>query len=208
LRFWAILSILLSLLAIPTWCGSTLTGVQQKVLASWLAQHANYRLATDADCNCAIDIRQMRDGYGNPRYALPDYHPFTATGNFNDDGREDFAVALIDVTAGADQFTLVVFNGPSSKRPAPPAFLKPVLDLRRDRLFYFGPRRSKPYRLGIGPFNSDFGDKLTPSGSTYRLGAPVEQRGPGSLSSKVLRKLACPVQEGKDEYIVFTDFVN
>jgi hypothetical protein len=73
LRFWAILSILLSLLAIPAWCGSTLTGVQQKVLASWLAQHANYRLATDAGCNCAIDIRQMRDGYGNPRYALPDY---------------------------------------------------------------------------------------------------------------------------------------
>lgn len=159
----------LSLLATPACCGGTLTADQQKVLSSWLAQHANYRLATDADCDCAIDIKQMRDGYGDPRYALPDYHPFTATGDFNDDGMEDFAVALIDAKTGADKFTLVVFNGPFPEWPAEPSFLKPGLDLRRDRLFYFGSRKPKPYRLMVGPFNSDSGFRLRPSGSTYKI---------------------------------------
>jgi hypothetical protein len=167
-RFWAISSVFLALLATPAWCGSTLTVDQQRAVSSWLAQHANYRLATDADCDCAIDIKQMRDGYGDPRYALPDYHPFTATGDFNDDGKEDFAVALIDEKASADHFTLAVFNGSSSARPAEAAFLKAGLDLRRDRLFYFGSRKSKPYRLMVAPFNSDSGFILRPSGTTYR----------------------------------------
>ena len=159
----------LSLLATPAWCGGTLTADQQKVLTAWLTQHSNYRLATDADCDCAIDIRQMRDGYGDPRYALPDYHPFSATGDFNDDGIEDFAVALIDRMASPGRFTLAVFNGPFSARPAEPAFLEPGLDLLRDRLFYFGSRKAKPYRLMVAPFNSDSGFRLRPSGSTYRI---------------------------------------
>jgi hypothetical protein len=158
----------LSLLAIPAWCGGTLTAEQQNTLSSWLAQHANYRLAADADCDCAIDIRQMRDGYGDPRYALPDYHPFTATGDFNGDRIEDFAVALIDGKASAGTFTLVVFNGPLTI-PTAPAFVKSGFDLRRDRLFYFGSLRSKPFRLWIGPFNSDTFVTLAPSGSTYKI---------------------------------------
>ncbi|MBZ5675871.1 MAG: hypothetical protein LAP61_16640 [Acidobacteriia bacterium] len=170
MRFWVASSVFLSLLAAPAWCGGTLTTGQQNTVTSWLRQHANYRLATDADCNCPIDIEQMRDGYGDARYALPDYHPFTATGDFNDDGIEDFAVALIDRKV-ADNFTLVVFNGPSSDQPA---FIRPSLDLRSDRLFYFGSLRSKPYRLWVGPFNSDAGFKLTPSGNTYRTASLVE----------------------------------
>jgi hypothetical protein len=169
MRLGAAASVLLSLLATPAWCGSTLTVEQQNALSSWLAQHTNFRLATDTDCDCALDIRQMRDGYGDPRYALPDYHPFTATGDFNDDGIEDFAVAVIDAKASADSFTLVVFNGPFSKQPAAPAFIEPGLDLRHDRLFYFGSRRAKPYRLMVGRFNSDSGFRLRPSGSTYRI---------------------------------------
>jgi hypothetical protein len=178
MRLGAAASVLLSLLATPAWCGGTLTAEQQKVLSSWLAQHPNYRLATDADCDCILDIRQMRDGYGDPRYALPDYHPFTATGDFNDDGTEDFAVALIDANASADSFTLVVFNGPFSDRPPAPAFIEPGLDLRHDRLFYFGSRKPKPYRLAVGRFNSDSGFKLRPSGNTYR----IRERGTNSLS--------------------------
>ena len=169
MRLGAAASVLLSLLATPAWCGGSLNAAQQKVLSSWLVQHSNYRLAADADCDCALDIRQMRDGYGDPRYALPDYHPFTATGDFNDDGIEDFAVALIDSKASADSFALVVFNGPFSKRPVAPAFIEPGLDLRRERLFYFGPRRAKPYRLSVGRFNSDFGFRLIPSGNAYRI---------------------------------------
>ena len=164
MRFWAFI-----VLAIPAWCGGALNAGQQKALTAWLAAHASYRAATDADCDCSIEIRQMRDGYGDPRYALPDYHPFTATGDFNDDGVEDFAVALIDENAAAGRFTLAVFNGPFSMRPAAPAFLKADFDLRRDRLFYFGSRRAKPYRLWIAPFNSDDIVKLVPVRNSYRL---------------------------------------
>jgi len=83
-------------------------------------------------------------------------------------GVEDFAVALIDATASGDKFTLVVFNGPLSPL-GEPAFLKPGLDLRRDRLFYFGTRKPKPYRLMVGPFNSDSAFRLRPSGTNYRV---------------------------------------
>ena len=72
-----------------------LTTSEQKVLAAWLSGHGNYRLATDADCDCADDIKGMRIGYGDPKSARPDYHPYIATGDFNGDGVVDFAVALI-----------------------------------------------------------------------------------------------------------------
>jgi hypothetical protein len=158
---WLLLS-----LSLPAWCGGTLSAAQQKILDAWLATQPDYRQATDADCACDIDIRQMRDGYGNPKYALPDYHPFVATGDFNDDGIEDFAVALIPKTNGAAEFTLAIFNGPATGAPA---FTKSGFDLARDRLFYFGAARAKPYRLAVAPFNSDFGDTLVPFRGTYRI---------------------------------------
>jgi len=55
---------------------------------------------------------------------------FIATGDFNDEAIEDFAVAVIDRKAGMNNFTLVVFNGPSSARSAPPVFLKRGLNLK------------------------------------------------------------------------------
>ena len=169
MRLGAAASVLLSLLATPAWCGSTLTTEQEKVLSSWLAQHSNYRLATDADCDCADDIKQMREGYGDASAAVRDYHPYVATGDFNGDRVEDFAVALIDGKAQAGTFTLVVFNGPLSNRPSEPAFVKPDLQLLQEHLFYFGPPRPKPYRLFVGRFESDFGFTLEPSRRTYRI---------------------------------------
>jgi len=160
--------------AIPAWSGSTLTAAQQKVLAFWLANHANYRIATDSDCKCPNDIRDVSSGYGDSKFALPDYHAFAATGDFNGDKNEDFAVALVDEKAAPDRFTLVVFNGPFSNRASAPAFMKSGFDLQRDRLFYFGASRAKPYRLWVGPFNSDAGIKLTPVRGRYKIEPLIE----------------------------------
>jgi len=157
----------LSLLATSAWCGHTLNAQQEKVLASWLSQHAEYRAATDADCQCEDDIRQTKAGYGNSKEAVPDYHPYSATGDFNRDGAEDFAVVLIDRRVQTANFVVVVFNGPFTNRNVAPAFIKRSLH-RSDALFY-GPPGKKPSPLLVGPFESDSGFLLVPSRGTYKI---------------------------------------
>lgn len=153
--------------AAPAWCGHTLTPQEQKVLKNWLAQHAEYRLATDEDCDCAEDIREMKAGSGGAWKPVPDYHPYVPTGDFSGNGAEDFAVVVIDPSKQEKNFELVVFNGPFESETASPAFLKAGLDLKNEGLFY-GPPRPKPYRLVVGPFESE-GSMLVPRGHGYKL---------------------------------------
>jgi hypothetical protein len=58
------------------WCGHTLMPHEQNIFETWLVQHPTYRAATDGDCDCAEDIRQMRTGYGGNWPKVPDYHPY------------------------------------------------------------------------------------------------------------------------------------
>jgi hypothetical protein len=148
--------------------GHTLTAQEQKVLENWLAHHAEYRIATDEDCDCADDIKQMKAGRGGEWKSLPDYHPYTATGDFNGDGVEDFAVVIVERSKQENNFALLVFNGPFKSEAASPAFMRSGLDLKYQGLIY-GPPRPKPYRLLIGRFESDSGSLLVPDGRGYRL---------------------------------------
>jgi hypothetical protein len=150
-------------LALPAWCGHTLTPREQKIVEAWLVQHPAYRAATDADCNCPEDIEQMKDWTH-----VPNYHPYVATGDFNSDGISDFAVVVIDRSKSTENFTLLVFNGPFGLKPASPAFVESGLDLRHEGLS-FGPPRPKPYRLVVGPFESDNTWILVPRGRTYKV---------------------------------------
>ncbi|MFZ0413008.1 MAG: hypothetical protein WBS18_15225 [Candidatus Acidiferrales bacterium] len=134
-----------------------------------MARHTEYRIAMDEDCDCADDIKQMKAGSGGVWKSVPDYHPYAATGDFNGDGVEDFAVVVVDRSKQEKNFSLVVFNGPFKSGTASPAFLQPGLDLRSYGLFY-GPPRPKPYRLLLGRFESDSGSLLIPHGRGYRLG--------------------------------------
>jgi hypothetical protein len=143
-----------------------LTAQEQKVLKGWLAHHAEYRIATDEDCDCAGDIEQMKTGYGGAMKPVPDYHPYVVTGDFNGDGVEDFAAVLIDRSKQEKNFALIVFNGPFTLSPA---FVQSGMDLKYFGLFY-GPPRPKPYRLLLGPFDSDSGVLLMPHGRRYSLG--------------------------------------
>ena len=136
-------------------------------MASWLAQHTEYRAATDADCQCEDDIRQTKAGYGDPKKSVADYHPYRATGDFNGDGAEDFAAILIDRRIQTANFALVVFNGPFTNRPLAPTFIKRGLH-RADGLFS-GPPGAKPSPLLVGPFESDSGFLLVPSRGTYKI---------------------------------------
>lgn len=155
-------------LAVPTWSGHTLMVQEQKVLKSWLARHSEYRLATDEDCDCADDIKQTKAGYGGAWKPVPDYHPYIATGDFNGDGVEDFAVVVINPAKAEKNFALVVFNGPFKSGTALPAFMQSGLDLKYTGLSY-GPPRPKPYRLLLGRFESDSGVLLMPHGRGYKV---------------------------------------
>ncbi|MBZ5702087.1 MAG: hypothetical protein LAN84_09590 [Acidobacteriia bacterium] len=93
---WLFLLMACLVLVVPAWGGHTLTAEEKKVLESWLTRHPEYRVATDEDCDCADDIKQMRVGSGGAWKPVPDYHPYTATGDFNGDGVRDFAVVVID----------------------------------------------------------------------------------------------------------------
>jgi hypothetical protein len=163
------LLILCLLLAAPAWSGHSLTTQEQKVLRSWLARHPEYRVARDEDCDCADDIEKLRAGAGGAWKPVPNYHPYTATGDFNGDGVEDFAVVVVDHSKQEKNFALLVFNGPFKSEPVSPAFVESGLDLRYMGLFY-GPPRPKPYRLLLGGFDSDSGSLLIPSGRGYKLG--------------------------------------
>jgi hypothetical protein len=162
------------LLVAPGWSGHTLTAQEQKVLKEWLAQHQEYRIATDKDCDCAEDINQVKTGYGGKVKPIPDYHPYVATGDFNGDGVRDFAVVVIERSKQEKNFALVVFNGPFKSETASAAFMQSGLDLKYAGLAY-GPPRPKPYRLVLGPFESDSGVLLVPYGHSYRLEHPEEE---------------------------------
>lgn len=132
------------------------------VLEKWLATTKSSRVATDEDCSCSDDIARMRRGYGGAWKASPDFHPYYVVGDFNDDGHTDFAVVVI---RGSTNFTreVAIFNGPFLENAAKsPAYVGG----KHGGALFFGPPRPKPWRLIVGPFESE-GSLLIPKGSTY-----------------------------------------
>ncbi len=144
-----------------------MTSQEHQVLRNWLARHSEYRQGTDEDCDCADDIKQMKAGYGRLQKPVPDYRPYTATGDFNGDGVEDFAVVLIDRSKQEKNFALIVFNGPFKSETQSPAFFQSGMDLKYYGLVY-GPPRPKPYHLLLSQFESDSGALLIPHGRGYK----------------------------------------
>lgn len=155
-------------IVMPAWSGHTLLPQEEKLLEGWLAQHPEYRLATDADCDCSEDIQRMKAGSGGKWKPVPDYHPYIATGDFNGDGIRDFAIVVIERSKQEKNFVLVVFNGPFNSEAGSPVFVQAGLDLKYSGLFYGSPR-PKPYRLLVGTFGSDSGSLLIPHGRGYKL---------------------------------------
>ena len=163
----AILAVAITLLVTPALASHVLEPDHRRVLDAWLKQHPTMRLATDKDCGCEEDIQRLRTQSGGVWKPVPDYHPYVAVGDFNGDKRTDFAVVVVDTAKTTKAFTLVIFNGPFGAEAKSPVFLKANLDLTEHGLF-FGPPRPKPYRLVLGPFESE-GSVFEPQNATYKL---------------------------------------
>jgi hypothetical protein len=148
-----------------TFASHTLNAEQTRVAAAWLADHPDYRIAEDKDCDCDEEIRGIRTGYDGSETPVPDYHPYAVSGDFNDDHVIDFAVAVVNKRKPHD-FILLVFNGPLNPDRPVPAFMDAHVDMVRTGLFY-GPPSSSTNRLLMGPFESE-GLVLQPRGKTYR----------------------------------------
>lgn len=105
---------------------SHLSPQHEEVIKLWLASRPELRPATDADYAFKADLAAERIGYAS-------FHPYYAVADFNGDGQEDFAVALVNTRKRTANFTIAVFNGSKvrANAPAAPTFLGEGYDLRR-----------------------------------------------------------------------------
>lgn len=130
------------------------------VLQQWLAGKPRLRLATEKDCLNKEGLKATRQENGQ------NYQPYYAVGDFNHDGQEDFAVALINPGKRARKFAIAIFNGPFSPRDPRhaivPAFFTEGIDLSDGGLVVLSGNR-----LVAGVFQTDNCVVLRPSGRTY-----------------------------------------
>lgn len=124
---------------------------------SWLQSKPRLRLAIEKDCLNIEGLAASRAEYGR------DYQPYYAVGDFNRDGQQDFAVALINGQKRSRKFAIAIFNGPfNQRRPSLPAFFIEGSDLSEGGLFVLSGNR-----LVAGVFQSDDCVLLQPRRRTY-----------------------------------------
>ncbi|MDQ6652662.1 MAG: FG-GAP repeat protein [Acidobacteriota bacterium] len=131
------------------------------IVEQWLKLRSELRLATDADNTNKEGLAATRKEQGR------NYHPYYAVGDFNGDGKEDFAVAFIKTRKSKSPFTVAIFNGPLVGNSVP-AFTTDD-DLRSGGIFYKPKAKPKEGRLIVGIFESDDCVILRPRGKTYVL---------------------------------------
>ena len=124
---------------------------QRVPMQKWLKANGFYRLATEArDCSNSEGLSRTREYWG----AL--YYPYYKAGEFNLDGNDDFAVALIDTRKTKDNFDVAIFHGDGRGGYSPkPFYISRGHDLASGGLFYNGFGRGG--RLFAGSFESDDG---------------------------------------------------
>ncbi len=130
------------------------------VLQQWLAGKPGLRLATEKDCLNKEGLKATRQENGQ------NYQPYYAVGDFNRDGQEDFAVALINPGKRSRRFGIAIFNGPfnlrNPRRASVPPFFTEEIDLSDGGLVSLSGNR-----LVAGVFQTDNCVWLRPSGRTY-----------------------------------------
>lgn len=127
------------------------------VLEHWLSSKPMLRLAIEKDCRNVEGLAASRVEYGQ------NYQPYYGAGDFNHDGQQDFAVALIKEQKRSRRFAIAIFNGPfSQKGTNSPAFFSEGMDLSDGGLVILPENR-----LVAGVFQSDDCVVLRPRGRTY-----------------------------------------
>ena len=128
-------------------------------LEGWLKNRPMLRLATEKDCLNKDGLAASREEYGR------DYQPYYAIADFNHDGQQDFAVALINQQKRSRRFVIAIFNGPFNQtRTSAPAFFTEGIDLSDGGLVILSGNR-----LVAGVFQSDDCVLLRPRGRTYLM---------------------------------------
>ena len=88
----------------------------RQAVRGFLKTRPYMRVATYADAENKQTLEFLNEGYGENK------SPYYAVGDFNNDGREDFAVAFVN-TRRPKNFAVVVFNGPfRGRRAVRPAY--------------------------------------------------------------------------------------
>jgi hypothetical protein len=121
-------------------------------LNKWLVQHPDYRLATDADCNCAEELALIRSPAEGVE-AVPTYHPYFARGDFNRDGTIDAAYGVIKQGAPG-KFSILIIDGARAARGRrAEVLLEEALPL--GEALFFGPPANPAGGLMEGLFESE-----------------------------------------------------
>lgn len=123
------------------------------ILEKWLRRQPQLRVAIEADCKNRQGLMDARLEHGE------NYHPYYAVGDFNRDGREDFAVVLISKQRRARNFSIAIFNGPFTGTPV---FYTGGVDLSAGGLVFRADNR-----LVAGVFQTDDCVVLKPKGRGY-----------------------------------------
>ena len=141
--------------------------LHRRAIEAWIETNPSFRIAGEGDCgDCIEQVQSIRKGMGGAWKAIPNYHPYYQVGDFNGDGQQDFAIAVVSSSKSPKRFKILVFNGPfTDSATKAPAFASEPKDLSFQGMF-FGPPRPKPYRLVVGPFESE-GMLLVPKGPSY-----------------------------------------
>lgn len=129
-------------------------------LTAYLIKHPHFYIAPDSLCDCDEQLQQFRK-------QEPEFRPYYAVGDINDDGIQDFAVGLLDARTAKEvhqTLTVVVFQGPFR----PSKLSKGIVVIRdypikqsQEILSVFKTRWEQRYRfptrldLGPSPFGSD-----------------------------------------------------
>jgi len=139
---------------------SYLRAPHRTVLQQWLPGKTTLRLATEKDCVNKEGLTATRQENGQ------NYQPYYTVGDFNRDGQEDFAVALINQGKRSRRFAIAIFNGPfnrsNPRHASVPVFFTEGIDLGDGGLVVLAGNR-----LVAGVFQTDNCVVLRPSGRRY-----------------------------------------
>jgi hypothetical protein len=117
------------------------------VLERWLKEKRHLRLATESDLTDNEDLEIWRKDWGK------DFNPYYSIGDFNRDGKNDFAVLLVDLMNGENHgFAIAIFNAPFTNKKAPNYFEDGYTDLGRCYIVY---NQMAKRRLYLGMSESD-----------------------------------------------------